>query len=158
MVGKPNRAANQLVRLALTLLAAGVACMAGCVERRYTVRTDPPGALVMVNHEEIGASPVSRSFIYYGDREVEVSADGYQTKRVVVPVNAPWYDNLLTEWFTENLVPWTIRDERDINVRLEPEQPGSNGDLVGRAQALRNQASVPPPPRRGGFLGWLGFD
>src|SRR5439155_18204145 len=77
----------------------------GCVKRRYTIRTDPPGATVIVNNEEIGRTPVSRSFTFYGDREITMIMDGYKTQRVIQPIKSPWYDNYLTEVFTENFLP-----------------------------------------------------
>src|SRR5262245_38010859 len=46
------------------VLAAGLA--GGCVERKYTVYTDPPNALVLVNNTPLGASPADGSFVYYG--------------------------------------------------------------------------------------------
>jgi len=135
-------------------LAAGTS---GCVERRYTVRSNPPGALVVVNGEEIGRTPVSRSFTYYGDRDISLMMDGFQTQRVIQPVKAPWYDNLLTEFFSENLVPFTIRDDRDFTYQMTPATMPTANDLLNRGQSLRAQAQAPPPPRRGGLLGWLGF-
>ena len=33
---------------------------AGCVQRKLTVRTDPPGALVFLNDQEIGRSPAEQ--------------------------------------------------------------------------------------------------
>ena len=134
-----------------------VLAQAGCVERRYTIRTEPPGALVVVNNEEIGRTPVSRSFIFYGDRDVTLMLDGYQTQRVIQPVNAPWYDNMVTEFFTENIVPFTIRDERDFNYRMVAATVPPTNDLRARGDALRAQAGTHPPPRRGGILGFFGF-
>ena len=82
-------------RRALLLgLAVGAGGLPGCVERRYTIRTDPPGALAIVNGEEIGPTPVSRSFTYYGDREITLMLDGYKTKTLIQPIAAPWWDNL----------------------------------------------------------------
>jgi hypothetical protein len=144
-------------RLATLLLLPGIALLCGCVERRYTVRSDPPGAMIIVNGEAIGPAPASHSFYYYGDREVTLVLDGFQTKTVIQPINAPWYDNYVTEFFTENLVPWTIRDERNYTYQLTPAQSPTEEALAGRAEALRSDAVVLPPPRRGGILGWLGF-
>ena len=62
---------------ALILLIAGIGVLSGCVERRYTIRSDPPGATVVVNGEEIGPSPASKSFVYYGDRKITMILDGY---------------------------------------------------------------------------------
>jgi hypothetical protein len=73
-------------------------------------------------------------------------------------MKAPWWDNLVTEFFTENLVPFTIRDEREFKYTLDPATFPDAGDLRDRAEALRSAARVQPKPRRGGLLGWLGFD
>src|SRR5947209_6545212 len=89
--GEPRMVKSLLFRrrLAACVVLAGASVCAGCVERRYTLRTDPPGALAIVNGEEIGPTPVSRSFTYYGDREITFLRDGYQTKTVIQPVKAP---------------------------------------------------------------------
>ena len=109
----------------LVVFTMAVLCvMPGCVKRRYTLRTDPPGALAIVNGEEIGPTPVSHSFTYYGDRNITFMRDDYQTLSVVQPMDAPWWDNYFTEFFSENLVPITLRDEREFHYRLVPvEQP-----------------------------------
>jgi hypothetical protein len=149
---RPGR--ELLLGAALATLALGVT---GCVERRYTIRTNVPGTLVFVNGEEIGPVPASRSFTYYGDREIVLMAPGYQTQRVIQKINAPFWDNLLTEFFTENLVPITLRDERDFSYQMVPVESPQPSDLVDRGQVLRSRANTVPPPRRGGILGWLGF-
>lgn len=149
------------VRRATAAAALAVACLSletGCVVRRYTIRTEPPGATVIVNDEEIGPTPVSSSFTYYGDREITLIKDGYATKTVIQPVAAPWWDNLLTEFFTENLVPFTLRDEREFAYQLEPAQAPTADDLYGRAEGMRAEAQAPPAPRSRGLRAWLGFD
>jgi hypothetical protein len=139
------------------VLLGSVALACGCVERRYTVRTDPPGAQVIVNGESLGPSPASHNFYYYGDREITLVQDGYETKTLIEPINAPWWDNYLTEFFSENLVPWVIRDERDFTYKLEPARSPTQEEVQARAEALRSEAQVLPPPHRGGLLGWFGF-
>ena len=142
---------------AAVLLLAGIGLISGCVERRYTIRTDPPGATVIVNGEEIGPSPASKSFVYYGDREITLMLDGYATKTVIQPINAPWWDNFLTEFFTENVIPVSMRDEREFKYQLVPAESPRQDELRDRAEGLRSEAQVLPKPRRGGILGWLGF-
>jgi hypothetical protein len=143
----------------LAFLASVALATTGCVERRYTIRTDPPGALVYVNGQEMGptAPAVSASFTHYGPREIVMIADGYQTAHVIQPIDAPWYDNVLTDFFTENLLPWTIRDEREFSYRLSPAVNPPSGDLLQRGESLRAEAQQLPPPRREGVLGWFGF-
>ncbi len=142
---------------ATVLMLAGITLISGCVERRYTIRSEPPGATVVINGEEIGPTPASKSFYYYGDREIILMLDGYATKTVIQPINAPWWDNYFTEFFTENMVPVSLRDERDFKFQLEPAQSPTQDDLRGRAESLRGEAQILPKPRRGGILGWLGF-
>ncbi len=152
------RREGQGQRTILAIILAGLCGLTvGCVERRYTLRTNPPGALAIVNGEEIGPTPISRSFTYYGDREITLIKDGYQTQHVIQPIKAPWWDNLLTEFFTENFIPFTFRDERDYTYQLMPATIPPTNELIDRAQSLRAQAQIPPKPRRQGLLKYLGF-
>jgi hypothetical protein len=150
-----SHSARRRAAIVLFLAAVGLAC--GCVERRYTIRTDPPFAQVIVNGESLGPTPASHSFYYYGDREITLVLDGYETKTVIQPINAPWFDNYLTEFFTENLIPWVIRDEREFTYKLEPARTPTQEEVQARAGEFRAEAQVLPPPRRGGILGFFGF-
>ena len=70
-------------RLAWMMLGClSIATASGCVERRYTIRSDPPGALVVVNGDEIGPAPVSRNFIFYGYRDIRLQREGYEPLKV----------------------------------------------------------------------------
>ena len=68
-----------------------VAGATGCVQRRMTVRSNPPGALVYVDDYQVGTTPVSTDFIYYGTRKVRLVKDGYETLTVRQPFPLPWY-------------------------------------------------------------------
>ena len=148
------RAGGAWAAVALAFAAMGTA---GCVERGYTIRTIPENALIVVNGEEIGPSPASHSFTFYGDRDIIIMAPGYQTLHVVQPINAPFYDNGLTEFFTENLIPYTFRDERVYTYTLSPSTDTPTPELLGRAGSLRQEAQIQPAPKRRGILGFFGF-
>src|SRR5581483_5232398 len=55
---------TRCVWLCVAALCAGA--LTGCVERRYVITSDPPGAIVYCNGRQIGATPVDDHFIYYG--------------------------------------------------------------------------------------------
>ncbi len=145
-------------RWGATLIGLAIALgQTGCVKRRYTIRTDPPGATVIVNNEEIGRTPVSKSFTFYGDREIVLILSGYKTQRLYQPIAQPWFDNYLTEVFTENVLPFTLRDEREFTYKMQPDIPPPYNDVLNRAENLRAQGRVIPPPRPGGIRGFFGF-
>lgn len=145
-------------RYLVVALALAASCgLSGCVERRYTIRTDPPGAAVIANGEYIGTTPVSRSFTFYNARSFRIIKEGYETKDVVEEFRAPWYDNYLTEFFTENLNPYTFRDEVEFNYKLEPARPADPNDVLSRAEVTRAQGQSGPVQRRRGLLAYLGF-
>ena len=57
-----------------------------------TVRSNPPGALVYVDDYQIGTTPVSTDFVYYGTRKIRLIKDGYDTLTVQQPFPVPWYE------------------------------------------------------------------
>jgi hypothetical protein len=125
------------------LLAAG---QAGCVQRRLTIRSNPPGALVYVDDYPIGTTPVSTDFIYYGTRKVRLSKSGYETLTVMQPLPTPWYEFPGVDFVSENLVPGEIRDERVVDFQLKPQMIVPSPQLLGRAENLRHSAAAPQTP------------
>ncbi len=141
----PHTGWHAMVLISLCLLSLG------CVRRRMTVRTNPPGASVYVDRQLIGTSPASSSFTYYGTRHIEVVADGFRTEKVLRKISPPWYQFPPLDFITETIWPWEIRDERIIDVTMVPAQPLPAEELTTRANTLRLQAqqglatSLPPP-------------
>src|SRR4051812_4161464 len=73
-----------------TLFAALLLCLAGgCVERELVVESAPDGALVYMNDQEVGRTPIRRDFQWYGTYDVVVRKEGYETLRAQTPVIAP---------------------------------------------------------------------
>jgi len=112
----------------------------GCVRRRMTIRSNPSGALVFVDDQRIGVTPVSTGFTYYGTRKIQLVKDGFETQVVKQRFSAPWYQLPVVEFISENLWPAEIRDERLVEVQMAPLQVVPNEQLVGRAEALRDNA------------------
>lgn len=121
--------------MGLTVLAAG------CVERTARIETDPPGALVTVNDEEVGVSPVKFSFLWYGDYDIILRKPGYETLKTHHQINAPWYQYPPFDIFAECVVPAMIRDEHVLpTFVLEPAEEPAVADIVSRAVELQGRA------------------
>jgi hypothetical protein len=116
----------------------------GCVQRRMTIRSNPPGAQVYVDDQEIGRTPVSTDFTYYGKRNIRLVKDGFETLTVKQSVWAPWYEWPGLEFISENLWPWEIRDERAFDYQMQPAMVVPSQTLLGRAEELRRSQAVSP--------------
>ncbi len=114
------------------------------MQRRLTIRTNPPGALVYVDDYQIGTTPVSTDFVYYGTRKIRLVKSGYETLTVMQPIPAPWYEYPGIDFVSENLVPGEIRDERVVEYQLQPQMIVPNTQLLDRGENLRHAASGPP--------------
>jgi hypothetical protein len=112
-----------------------------------TVRSNPPGALVYVDDYQIGTTPVSTDFIYYGTRKIRLVKDGYETLTVRQPFPLPWYQIFPLDFVTENLWPWEIRDERVVDLAMTTTSSIPPESVVARAEQARLAAgSLPAPP------------
>ena len=112
----------------------------GCVERTVQVDTKPQGALVWMNDQEIGRTPLKRDFIWYGTYDVQVRAEGYETIDTGAEVTAPWWQWPPIDLFAE-LWPARLRDERTISYTLKPKssEPVEASEMLSRATELRDQ-------------------
>jgi hypothetical protein len=126
--------------LCLAALALLLACETGCVRRRMTVRSTPPGAKVYVDDIEIGTTPVSTNFVYYASRKITLIKDGYRTETTYHRVLPTWYELPGVDFFSENLYPRELRDERVVDFQLVPQENVPAVELLNRAEALRDNA------------------
>jgi len=126
----------------------------GCVRRRMTVRSNPPGAMVFIDDQQIGMTPVSTDFTYYGARKFRLIKDGFETVEVVQTIPAPWYQIPPLDFVSENLASREIRDERAVDFNLQPQRIVPADELLSRANNLRQNshagiaAPVPVMPRQ----------
>ena len=124
--------------MALTVCA----CASGCMRRRMTIRSNPPGALVYVDDYEIGTTPISHDFIYYGKRKIRLVKDGCETLTVMQSIPPPWYQIPPLDFVTENMIPGEIRDSRTLSYQLDPQRIVPPEQLLSRAENLRRSAQA----------------
>ena len=111
-----------------------------------TIRSQPAGALVYVDDYEIGTTPVSTNFTYYGTRKIRLVKDGYETLTVMQPVPAPWYQIPPLDFVSENLIPGRVRDRRELCYQMTPQLVVPTEQLLERAEALRSQTRLSGVP------------
>jgi hypothetical protein len=142
-----NRLPNRWRWLAV-LLAIATLCPAGCIQRRILVRSEPEGALVTIDHQPIGHTPVAVPFTYYGTREIQVEMDGFQSQKVKHRLGAPWYQIPPLDLVTDNFWPRGIQDLRVVDFQLTPLEIVDESRLLDRAGQLRANSSrntIPMP-------------
>lgn len=113
--------------------------LSGCVERQLTINTEPPGAIVILNDEEIGESPVTVSFEWYGDYDIRITKDGYNTLKTHRKLKAPWYDIFPLDFFAQIIIPKTIVNEYEWTFPLETQTQINREDLITNAEKFKRQ-------------------
>ena len=132
-MGKCNILSVIVVSLVVSLF------LAGCVERKLTINTEPQGALVVLNDEEIGTSPVTVSFSWYGDYWVRISKQGYETLNTHRELIAPLHDHFPFDFFAQNIYPGRIVDSYEWTFELSPKREVSREELIQNADELKKQ-------------------
>jgi hypothetical protein len=127
----------------LLAAAAGVLLAgSGCVHRRMTIRSDPPGATVLLEGEEIGYTPASVDFTHYGTREITLIKDGYETLTTLQKVKTPWYQVPPLDFVSDNLLPFRVTNRHEFTYKLHPKRILPTQDILQRANTLRSDAQV----------------
>jgi hypothetical protein len=116
--------------------------MSGCVERKLTINTEPQEALVVLNDEEIGVSPVTVSFNWYGDYKIQLSKSGYETLITQRELKAPLHDRFPFDFFAQVLNPKRIVDEYEWSFELNQAQQPEREDLIQAADKFKSQVSA----------------
>jgi len=113
--------------------------LAGCVERELTINTKPEGAVVTLNDEEIGESPVTVNFNWYGDYCVRISKEGYETLNTHRQLKGPWYDHFPFDFFAQIVNPNRIVDSYEWMFEISPKRQISRDELIQNAEELKEQ-------------------
>ena len=133
-----NRLTRRLVLLGLVIVLPAAS---GCLRRTMTINTAPQGARVLLNDQEVGTSPVSVDFTFYGDYSVILQKDGYQTLQTHQVVETPWYELPGLDFFTEILWPFPVHDKREYTFEMQQAGPPiAREDLVKQAEQFRDRA------------------
>ncbi|MBI4341217.1 MAG: PEGA domain-containing protein [Candidatus Omnitrophica bacterium] len=104
-------------------LLSAVCCLltTGCIRRSLTIRTDPPGALIYVNDQLKGPSPLTYDFEWYGWHRVMIRKEGYQRLDDRKMLRAPIWMWIPCDLAME-LLPFPVKDRRTWSYALVPQQ------------------------------------
>lgn len=128
--------------LQIAALSVLIFLPAGCVERTLTITSAPSGALVYVSAVEVGRTPVTMPFTWYGDYDVVLRLDGYETLKTHHEVKPPIYEVPPLDLLSE-LAPWTYHVERSAHFELTKSAEPADADLLKRAEELRARELEP---------------
>jgi hypothetical protein len=113
--------------------------LCGCVERLITVSSKPEGAIVWLNNEEVGATPVTVAFTWYGDYGVTMRKEGYETIHSSRKAEPPVYQWLGIDLIAECL-PFSFTDAHHWEFEMKPVSAVAREPLIERARSLRERA------------------
>lgn len=125
----------------MPLLIATVATLltsVGCVQRTISISSEPSGALVYLNDEEVGRTPVTVPFTFYGTYDVRLEADGYHPMWTAQKAKAPWWETPGVDLLAE-AIPG-MKSELDWHFQMQPAPTAEQVDadlLLDHAKQLR---------------------
>ena len=125
----------------LVIVVCGAMLLTGCVERKLTIITEPQEAVVWLNDEEIGVTPVTVNFNWYGDYNIRIEKPGYEILNTHQLLERPAHDRFPLDFFAEVLWPGTIEDSYTWTFQMEPFQQASAEELIEQANKMRDQAN-----------------
>jgi len=133
----------RLKTVALTIPLWIALASTGCAPlRTVKITTDPPGAIVRLDDETVGVTPLDLRFYHYGVRRITLQKDGYRTHSEEVELDPVWWSRFPIDFFSEVLLPFGWRDRRKYKVTLvQGEELMSVPNLhsvIMRADVLRN--------------------
>lgn len=115
--------------------------LSGCVERELTINTEPQGGLVILNDEEIGYSPVTVNFKWYGTYRVHIEKKGFATLEKNVELERPLHDLFPFDIF-ENIFNPNRIDSYSWNFKLDTYQKPERKLLIDKARLANEQMQL----------------
>lgn len=131
---------NGMRVFAIILVASFLLVTSGCVERKLTIVTEPADAVVWLNDEEIGTTPVTVNFNWYGDYSVRIEKPGYEILNTHRKLERPAHDRFPLDFFAE-ISPAQTVDEYTWQFELETFRQVPPNELVQQARKMRDQAN-----------------
>ncbi len=111
-----------------------------------TITSSPAGALVYLNDQEVGRTPMTLPFTYYGVYDVRLEADGYEPLWTTGQADPPWWAYPGPDFVAE-FVPG-LEDEVVWHFRMTAAADPADEDIDAvndRARQMRSNLARPLP-------------
>ena len=141
-------------KISVFITVCMLSCAAcGCVLRSLTIDSEPSGAMVYLDDEPVGETPVTTTFTYYGTRKItleKIDAEGrllYERKIVYEKIKPPLYQIFPFDFFSELVIPVKLKDEHYLTYQLEPlkqlPKEETQKNVIKNAGELRDRLRMP---------------
>ena len=132
---------NRLRLRALLIFSLTTVLLSGCVERELTINTEPQGGLVILNDEEIGNSPVTVNFKWYGTYRVRIEKEGFTSLSKNIKLERPLHDLFPFDIF-ENLFNPNRIDSYSWNFKLDTYHKPDRKLVIDKARLADEQMQL----------------
>ncbi len=128
------------------VVVSGIFGLVGCAQRKLTITSNPPGALAYLNQQEVGRTPVTLDFTWYGTYDLTLRKDGYQTLATKHRLTAPWWQWVPIDLLAE-LAPWRPTDRQTMTYTLTAADPTAEptAEILKRGQAMKAMLPAESP-------------
>ena len=124
------------MRIVLLLFLSSVT-LAGCVKRKIAITSNPSGALVWVNDREVGRTPITFEFTYYGEYDIQLALKNFEPIMTTAWTQRPIWDAPFID-FVSDVAPVNL--ESNTLWHFDLKQPRDNPEkLLERAKILRTK-------------------
>lgn len=122
------------MRLLLLFVSAFLLC--GCAQRTVDITSEPSNALVYLNGEEVGRTPMRYDFTWYSDYDVILRKEGYETLKTHHKIDPPLLFIPPLDLIGELV---GAKDHRHWNFTMEPANLAATNPagLINRGQSLK---------------------
>ncbi|HTE04603.1 MAG TPA: PEGA domain-containing protein [Planctomycetota bacterium] len=110
------------------------------MSRTLSVRSDPPGAIVVMDGKRVGTTPYDQVLDSYGTRSLDLELDGYRSRHELLDVPLPWWQFFPLDIVTDLLLPLGLHDDHVFQFALAPLDPGAGTWDDAHAAHARQQA------------------
>ena len=109
----------------------------GCVERTITINSSPPGALAKINGQEVGKTPCTFGFDYFGEYDVVLKHPTHKTLITSRRADESLWDLPVLDLLFE-LIPIRFKTNLEWDFTLEKNDINKK-NLIQRAKKMREE-------------------